>query len=204
MKKLLLIPLLFVLSGCYTILTPSAGIRSNVEPGVEVYFDWYGPYPSLYFNPYLYYPRWNRVIYNSHYDFNIYYTRYWNKRPVVHTVKTRHDDWKGKDRGRNTVTRNTDRRGNTNSVRPRGNTSTPPTRSVDRTRPQQTRTGTTTTTRTRTTERSTASRPTTRSTPRPETRSTSTRPVTKPTTTRSTERSKSTSTEKRTTRKRNS
>ena len=122
MKKLLLIPLIFLLSGCYTVLSPSVGIRSNVEPGLELYYDWYAPYPTVYFNPYFYYPRWNRVVHVSYYDFSTYYSTSWNRRPVTYTH--RDTNYRGKDKSkgksRNTVTRTTTRtRATTTRNRPR-------------------------------------------------------------------------------------
>jgi hypothetical protein len=122
MKKLLLIPLIFLLSGCYTVRSPSVGIRSNVRPGLEVYYDWYAPYPAVYFNPYFYYPRWNRVVHVNYYDFSTYYSTSWNRRPVTYTYKG--TDYRGKDnskgRSRNTVTRTTTRtRTTTTRNRPR-------------------------------------------------------------------------------------
>lgn len=80
MKKLLLIPLLFLLSGCYTVLSPSVGIRSNVRPGLEVHYDWYGAYPIVFYKPYFYYPRSNRVIYVNYYEFNNFYIYRTNRR----------------------------------------------------------------------------------------------------------------------------
>ena len=103
-------------------LSPSVGIRSNVEPGLEVYYDWYAAYPTVYFNPYFYYPRWNRVVHVSYYDFSNYYSATWNRRPVTYTHKG--TNYRGKDksigRSRNTVTRATTRtRGATTRSRPR-------------------------------------------------------------------------------------
>lgn len=153
MKKLLLIPLIFLLSGCYTVLSPSVGIRSNVRPGLEVYYDWYAPYPTVYLNPYFYYPRWNRVVHVNYYDFSTYYRTTWNRRPVTytHTGTNYIGKDKSKGRSRNTVTRTTTRtRGVNTQNRPR---------TVERTRTETNKAPSNTrSTRTRSTERTTTTR----------------------------------------------
>jgi len=169
MKKLLLIPLLFLLSGCYTVLSPSVGIRSNVRPGVEVYYDWYTSYPTVYFAPYFYYPRWNRVVYTNYYEFNNHYYSYHKRHPVQDTYvnKTYTSRSSNQGKSRNTITRsNTATRSTPRSVENTRSTEKTTTRSSTRSTP---RTSTARSSQPRSTTRSaerSSSRTTERRTPR--------------------------------------